>query len=300
MKRRGDAAILFLSPSLFGFMLFTLLPVAAAFALSLYRWDLFHPPHFVGLTNFKRLLGWSMIDGRIVPDDSRFWKYLGNTVYFMLIIPISMAGSLILAMMLNLKLRGRIIYRTIFFLPSVSFGVGLMLLWRYMYEPEIGLLNTLLSHFGINGPDWLGSYNWAKPAIMNMNLWATIGGTNMILYLAGLQGIPIELYEAAEVDGAGLWQRFFSVTLPMLMPTTFFILVTSIIVGLQGDFDSAYVMTQGGPDGATTTLGYYVFSHAFQWFNMGYAAAISVILFVITLLTTMVNWRLGGGRGHYV
>ena len=206
--------------------------------ISLYRWDLFHPPHFVGLTNFKRLLGWSMIDGRIVPDDSRFWKYLGNTVYFMLIIPISMAGSLILAMMLNLKLRGRIIYRTIFFLPSVSFGVGLMLLWRYMYEPEIGLLNTLLSHFGINGPDWLGSYNWAKPAIMNMNLWATIGGTNMILYLAGLQGIPIELYEAAEVDGAGLWQRFFSVTLPMLMPTTFFILVTSIIVGLQGDFDT--------------------------------------------------------------
>jgi multiple sugar transport system permease protein len=300
MKRRGDAAILFLSPSLFGFMLFTLLPVAAAFTLSLYRWDLFHPPHFVGLTNFRRLLGWSIVDGRIVAHDSRFWKYLGNTVYFMLIIPFSMAGSLILAMMLNLKLRGRIIYRTIFFLPSVSFGVGLMLLWRYMYEPEIGLLNTLLSHFGINGPDWLGSYNWAKPAIMNMNLWATIGGTNMILYLAGLQGIPIELYEAAEVDGAGLWQRFFSVTLPMLMPTTFFILVTSIIVGLQGDFDSAYVMTQGGPDGATTTLGYYVFSHAFQWFNMGYAAAVSVILFVITLLTTMVNWRLGGGRGHYV
>jgi multiple sugar transport system permease protein len=300
MKRSGKGAILFLAPSLSGFMLFTLLPVVAAFGLSLCRWDLFHPPRFVGLDNFRKLLGWSVAGGHFLPHDPRFWKYLGNTLVFMLVIPFCMAGSLILAMLLNRKLRGRALFRTIFFLPSVSFGIGLMLLWRYMYEPDIGLINVLLRHVGIQGPDWLGSYGWAKPAIMNMNLWATIGGTNMVLYLAGLQGISPELYEAAEVDGAGVWRQFWSVTVPMLMPTTFFIFVTSIIFGFQGDFDSAYVMTQGGPDGATTTLGYYVFSHAFQWFNMGYAAAASVVLFLLTLLATIVNWHFGGGRSHYV
>jgi multiple sugar transport system permease protein len=281
-------------------MLFTLLPVAAAFGLSLCRWDLFHPPRFVGLENFQKLIGWSAVDGRLQPHDPRFWKYFGNTLVFMLVIPVTMAGSLILALMLNQKLHGRVLFRTIFFLPSVSFGIGMMLLWRYMYEPDIGLINVLLRHVGIQGPDWLGNYGWAKPAIMNMNLWATIGGTNMVLYLAGLQGISPELYEAAEVDGAGICRQFWSVTVPLLMPTTFFIFVTSIIFGFQGDFDSAFVMTLGGPDGATTTLGYYVFSHAFQWFNMGYAAATSVVLFLLTLLATIVNWRLGGGRGHYV
>jgi multiple sugar transport system permease protein len=132
---------------------------------------------------------------------------------------------------------------------------------------------------------------------MLMNLWVAMGGTNMILYLAGLQGIPRELYEAAHIDGASAWGRFRQITLPSLRPTTFFIFITSIIAGFQGEFDSAYVMTQGGPDGATTTLSYYIFNHAFQWFNLGYASAVSVVLFLAVLSATLLNWRAWRGGG---
>ena len=292
MIRRSKLTILaFLAPNLAGFLVFTLLPVGAALGLCLFQWDLFHPPKFVGLTNFQALLGWTVHDGEWRMNDPRFWKFLGNTLFFMLSIPVSMAGSLLIASVLNQKLPGRTIFRAIFFLPSICMGVGILLLWRYLYNGEFGLINVALRAIGIEGPNWLADYHWAKPAIMGMGLWATVGGTNMILYLAGLQNIPPELYEAAEIDGAAGWQRFRHVTLPMLAPTTFFIFVTSVIAGFQGEFDSAYVMTQGGPDGATTTLSFYIYRHAFQWFNMGYAATIAVVMFGLILLTTLINWR---------
>jgi len=292
MTRRSNlTALAFLTPNIVGFLVFTLLPVAAALGLSLFRWDLFHPPEFVGLRNFKTLLGWTILEGDYYFNDPRFWKFLGNTLFFMLAIPVGMAGSLLLACILNQKLPGRTLFRTVFFLPSICMGVGVLLLWRFLYEPE-GLINTFLAPFGIEGPDWLKNFYAAKPAIMIMGLWAAIGGTNMVLYLAGLQNIPPELYEAAEIDGASGWHRFRHITFPLLAPTTFFILITSVITGFQAEFDSAYVMTQGGPDGATTTLSYYIYLHAFRWFNMGYAAAIAVVMFALILLTTLINWRL--------
>ena len=296
-RGRTRTACLFLLPNLAGFAVFVVLPVLAALALSFFRWDLFHPPRFIGLRNFVQLLGRStQEDGHSEWNDPRFWRFLGNTLFFMIGIPFNMASSLALAVLLNQKLPGRTLFRTIFFLPTVCMGVGLMLLWRFMFNADAGIVNAALHAIGITGPSWL-SYHWAKPTIMLMNLWVAMGGTNMILYLAGLQGIPRELYEAAHIDGASAWGRFWQITFPSLRPTTFFILITSIIAGFQGEFDSAYVMTQGGPDGATTTLSYYIFNHAFQWFNLGYASAVSVVLFLAVMSATLLNWRAWRGGG---
>jgi multiple sugar transport system permease protein len=274
--------------------LFMLVPVVAVLVLSFYRWDLFHPPEFVGLRNFRKLLGGAMGDGHWEWNDPRFWKYLGNTLFFMMAIPFSMAGSLLLACVLNQKLAGRTFFRAVFFLPSICMGVGILLLWRFLYDGQSGLINVALHAIGIDGPNWLTNYYWAKPAIMFMGLWASIGGTNMILYLAGLQNIAPELYEAAVIDGASRVQQFRHITIPMLAPTTFFVLITSIIAGFQGEFDSAYVMTQGGPDGSTTPLSFYTYRHAFEWFNMGYAAAIAIVMFLLIMTTTLIQWRLSG------
>ena len=156
------------------------------------------------------------------------------------------------------------------------------------------MMNRLLALIGIDGPGWLTDYYWAKPAFIIIGLWGAMGGTNMLLYLAGLQNIPQELYEAAEVDGANRIQRFWHITVPMLAPTSFFIFVMSVIGGFQGGFDTAFLLTEGGPAGSTTTLSYYIYNHAFVWFNMGYAATISLTLFALVLLITLLNWRFGG------
>ena len=299
-RRNNAAALAFLAPNLMGFLVFTSVPVIAAFALSLFRWDLFSPPRFVGLANYIDLLGWHTEDGATKANDSDFWQYLGNTLFLMLVIPLNMAGSMFLAIVLNQKLRCRVLFRTVFFLPTVCAGVGIMLLWKWLYNPEFGLLNHLLSLVGIDGPLWLQSYPWAKPSLMIMTLWVGVGGVNMILYLAGLQGVSPELYEAAEIDGAGAWGKFVHITYPMLMPTSFFIFITSMIAGFQGGFEMAYVMTRGGPAGATTTVSYYIYNHAFQFFNMGYAATIAVVLFALVFVVTLLNWRYGGRRVQYV
>ena len=296
-RKDNAAAVAFLAPNIVGFLLFIALPVLAVFVLCLFRWDLFHPPEFVGLRNFRKLLGGTFRDGQWEWNDPRFWKYLGNTLFYMLAIPFAMAGSLLIASILNQKLPGRTVFRAVFFLPSICMGVGILLLWRFLYDGDAGLINAALRVVGIDGPDWLASYHWAKPAIMNMGLWASVGGTNMVIYLAGLQNISPELYEAAEIDGASARQQFLHVTFPMLAPTTFFVLITSIIAGFQGEFDSAYVMTEGGPDGATTPLSLYIYRHAFEWFNMGYAATIAVVMFALILATTLINWRLSGAGG---
>ena len=300
-KNKNLLAAAFLIPNLLGFFAFTLLPVLFAFGLSFFRWDLFNPAHFAGLQNFIDLLGWHTEDGQRCANDPEFWKYLGNTLFLLLGIPVNMAAALFLAVLLNQKLRGRVLFRTIFYLPSVCAGVGIMLLWLWIYNPEFGPLNRLLFLAGIEGPDWLKSYHWAKPSLMLMGLWTAMGGANMIIFLAGLQRVPPELYEAAQIDGAGAWQRFRHITWPVLTPTTFFIFITSVIAGFQGDFDSVYVMTRGGPDGATTNVSYYIFNHSFQWFNMGYAATIAMVLFALVLALTVLFWRFGQEKGvHYV
>lgn len=285
----------FLLPNFLGFLLFTSLPVLASLALSFFQWDLFTAPRFVGLENFVRLLGFR--DGR--PNDPEFWYYCFNTVFLMLAIPVNMLGSLALAVVMNQKLRGIVVFRTIYFMPSIVAGVGTYLLWRWIYNPDYGPINALLQMVGIEGPKWLQSIGWAKPALMFMGFWTTVGGYNMVLYLAALQGVSPELYEAADIDGANAWQKFWRITWPMVSPTTFFILTMSLIGGLQGGFEQAFVMTGGGPAGATTTVSYYIYNHAFAWNHMGYAAAIAWVLFAAVFVATLLNWRFGGRVVHY-
>ncbi len=289
------AAYGFLLPNLIGFLLFTSLPVLASLALSFCSWDaLSGPPVFVGLRNFVHLF-----------QDPLFWKYSFNTIYMMLSIPLSMAGSLILAIALNQKLKGIVIFRTLYFLPTICSGVAIYMLWKLIYNPDFGTLNLMIAKIGdlfgltLKGPYWLNDEAWAKPALIIMGVWQTVGGYNMILYLAALQGVPRDFYDAAEVDGANSWQKFWAVTWPQISPTTFFIGIMSIIGGFQAGFDPAYIMTGGGPNGSTTTLIYYLYNNAFNWQHMGYAAAIAWVLFVIVFIFTILQWRYYGRSVHY-
>lgn len=280
----------FLLPNLLGFLGFTAIPLVFSLVMAFTNWEMTatRGPEFVGLANFADLV-----------RDKRFWKFLGNTAYLMMGIPVSIAGSVLLAVVLSQKLRGLVFWRTLYYLPTITSGVALFLLWKTIYNPEFGPLNTLLRtamfYLGIEGkpPDWLLDVNWAKPAIMLMGIWTAIGGTNMLLYLAALSNVPPELTEAAAIDGAGPWARFRHVTWPQLAPTTFFIVVMSCIGGLQGGFEQARVMTNGGPAESTITLGYHIYIKGFEEFQLGYASAIAWVLFVVIFAMTLVNWRFG-------
>jgi multiple sugar transport system permease protein len=251
--------------------------------------------------------------------DVDFWVFSINTLYLMIGLPFAIVGSLLLALMLSQKLRGMSVYRTLFYLPTFTYGVALMILWKKLYNPEFGPINRAIEavfrvlHVQAHGPKWLQStenllalvpqkvsFAWAnfgvgaREALVLMIVWVAIGGNNMLLYLAALSNVPPELYEAAEIDGAGKWQKFWSVTWPQLAPTTFFIVVISFIGGLQSGFETARVMTnKGGPAGTTTTLAYYIYIKAFEEFQMGYASAISWALFAVIFAITLVNWRFG-------
>ncbi len=288
------AALAFLAPNFIGFLVFTSLPVLASMGLSFVSWDLFSPPEWVGLDNYLRLF-----------QDPFFWKFCWNTIYLMGAIPISMAGSLMLALALNQKLKGIVFFRSVYFLPTICSGVAIYMLWRLLYNADFGLFNLTIAKLGeifylpLKGPNWLTEEAWAKPALIIMSVWQTVGGYNMILYLAALQGVPRELYEAAEMDGANSWQKFWSVTWPQISPTTFFIATMSIIGGFQAGFDPAFIMTGGGPNGSTTTIIYYLFNNAFQWHQMGYAAAIAWVLFLIIFTFTLMKWKVFGKIVYY-
>jgi multiple sugar transport system permease protein len=289
----------FVAPNFAGFLLFTLLPVGAALLLSFYRWDVVRPvdtAEFVGLDNFVKLMGLRESGGILVARDERFWQYLYNTIFLMFGIPIGMAGSLFLAMLMNQKLRGMVASRSIYFLPSILPAVPICLLWQWLLNTQWGLINAALRPVIGVGPAWLDSPALAKPAFMIMGIWAGVGGYNCLLYLAGLQGIPKDLYEAAELDGATWWGKLRHVTLPLLGPTTFFITIMSIIQGFQGGFTQAFLITQGGPAGATTTLMYFIYQNAFEWFRMGYAAAVAWVLFLLVFGFTLLTYKHGGKR----
>ena len=283
----------FLLPNFIGFFIFTAVPVGMSLVLAFMKWDLISgPPVFVGLSNFRHMFA-----------DEHFLKYCANTVYLMAAIPFSMAGSLVLAIALNQKLKGVVFFRTLYFLPTISAGVAIYVLWRLIYNAEFGFANSMIAQLGqllnvpLHGPSWLTDVRWAKPALIIMSVWQQVGGYNMILYLAALQGVPRELYEAADIDGAHPWQKFWAITWPTISPTTFFIVVMSVIGGFQSGFDQAYVMTGGGPNGSTTTIMYEIFNQAFLWQNMGYACAVAWFLFVVIFVFTRVKWTL---FHHYV
>jgi multiple sugar transport system permease protein len=281
-EREAFAGFLFLSPNFFGFLLFNLIPIVACVILSFCRWDLSMSPSFIGVKNYSAIV-----------TDRLFWQYLLNTIYYtVLVVPATMVVGFILAYLLNRKIRGIIFFRTVYFLPSVTLIVAVAVIWSWIYNADFGLFNYVLGLIGIQGPNWLQSKTWAMPAIIIMGIWKS-SGYAMLIYLAGLQSIPAEYYEASEVDGANWFQQVRYITIPLIYPTTFFILVTSTIGAIQG-FDQFYVMTRGGPAGATTTLVYYIFENAFEWFKMGYASTAAIILFIIIMSITLIQWRYAG------
>lgn len=295
-RRETTAALAFLAPGLLTFSAFVILPVVASFVLSLTRWDLFSPPAFIGLDNYVRLLGFTRESGRIVMNDPEFWQSLGNTFFYMLTIPMNLFLALVVASFLNGPVPFRGLFRTLYFLPVVCTLVAVSILWRWIFNPDYGLLNYLLALIGIDGPAWLVSRTWAKPAIMIVMLWKGLG-YSVVIYLAGLQTVPDELHEAARMDGASAWTRFFRITFPLLAPTHFFLAVIGVIWGFQ-TFDTVYLMTGGGPAGSTQPVLLYLYQHAFQWFDMGYASAIAWILFLLMMLATLVQWRAAGARAR--
>ena len=285
--REAITCYLFLLPWATGFILFVLGPILASLVLSLMRYDIVTPPYFVGLSNFRELF----------LTDIRFLGSMGNTAYYVaLYVPLHMIVALGLALLLNQKVRGMPVYRTMFYIPSIVPIVAGSILWVWILQPEWGLINSVLSTFGIKGPLWLASLTWSKPSLIMMALWGS--GAAMIICLAGLQGVPQHLYEAAEIDGADRWQRFVRITLPMLSPTLFFMLILGVIGSFQV-FTTAYVMTGGGPAESTLFYMLYLYRRAFVFLNMGYAAAMAWILFVIVLVLTMVQFRLANRWVYY-
>ncbi len=295
--RHDRAAVWFLLPNAIGFLVFTLLPVLAAFLLSFTQWDAvesWRGIHWTGLGNYREILGLVRTPQGLQASDEQFWTTMYNTVFLMLGIPLGMALSFFTALLMNQRLRGITLYRVVFFLPTVCSAVAVAMVWRWVYDADWGLLNQSLRMVGVaNPPGWLLDPSWAKPALILMGLWMGVGGYNCVLYLAGLQNIPPELYEAADMDGAGWWEKVRHITWPMLAPTTFFIFVMSIIAGFQGYFVSIHILTRGGPAGSTTNLLYYIYQSAFDHQKMGYACALAMILFAIIFLCTLVNWKYG-------
>jgi multiple sugar transport system permease protein len=286
-QREAVAAYLFLLPFLVGLLLFVAGPVVASFALAFMSWDLLNPPTWVGLGNFEKMF----------LEDALFPVSIGNTAYFTFIsVPLHIAVALATALALNAKLWGIRFYRTAFYVPSVTPAVANALLWIWIFQPEVGLANVALEAFGLPGQTWILDPDMVKPSFILMSLWAT--GGQMVIFLAGLQGIPDHLYEAANIDGAGAWRRFVAITLPMLSPVIFFNLVIGIIGSFQ-IFAAAFIMTNGGPSNQTLFLVLYVYRQAFQFLQLGYASALCWVLFVIILLFTAVQFRAAGRWVYY-
>ena len=285
--RETRIGLLFAAPWLIGFAVFYAYPVLASFYYSLCSYDAIRPPHFIGLENYRKLFF----------EDDLFWKSLTNTLFMIVFgLPVGLAASLIIAVLLNQKLKGIAFYRTLFYLPSITPVVATSILWLWLLNPEMGLINLGLAKIGIVGPSWLTDPSWSKPALILMGLWGAGGG--MVIYLAALQDIPEALYEAAALDGAKSLTRFFRITLPMLTPVILF----NLIMGLIGTFQyftQAYVMTSGGPQDSTTFYALLLFNKAFQDFKMGYASAMAWVLFVITLGAALLVFRTSARWVYY-
>jgi multiple sugar transport system permease protein len=276
--REAFHSYVFMSPAILGLLLFTLGPVVASLFLSFTEYNILTPPTWIGLQNYTEMF-----------QDPLFWQSLKvSAIYSVISVPLGLTLALGLAVLLNHKMRSTMLFRSIYYLPTVISGVGVAMLWRWLFNAEFGIINVLLDSVGIRGPAWLVDQKWALPALIITSLWG-IGGTTLI-FLAGLQGISQELYEAAEIDGASRWSQFRSITLPLISNVTFFNLVLGIIGALQV-FTDAFVITRGGPNHATLFLSVYLYQHAFLYLNMGYASALAWVMFLIVLLLTVLVFR---------
>jgi len=271
---------LFVAPPVILFLMFTLIPMIMAIGMSFTKYDVINPPTFAGLDNFRKLL-----------RDEFFWIAMKNTcVYTLLYVPLGLLLSLGAALFLNAEQKFVGLFRTLFYLPVLSSTVATATLWFWILNPQMGLLNGILKIFGVPNQAWLYDSRLAMISIVMMSLWAGFGG-NMMIFLAGLKGIPTAYYEAARIEGAGRWQMFLKITMPSITKTTFLV-STMLIIGTFQVFDQAYVLTKGGPGNATITLVYYIYNSGFKNLNMGYASSMSLVLFVIILLMTLLNTKI--------
>jgi len=279
-KTEGLTAGLFLLPSLLVFGIFVFFPLVYTFWLSATDWNLISPDrNFLAFGNYLRLLG-----------DPLFWRVLANTAIFSAsVVVLAVSLGLFIAVSINRKIAARTMYRTMIFLPYVTATSAMALVWLWIFDPQYGFLNMVLRGFGVHGPEWLGSTSWAMPAIVIMTVWRFTGYI-MLLYLGGLQGINGELLEAASVEGAGRTAIFWKITFPLLSPTTLFVVITTLITMLQ-NFETVYIMTQGGPVNSTNMLVLYIYQNAFQYFEAGYASAVSVLLFLMMIGLTAIQLR---------
>lgn len=268
----------FLLPWLIGLIVFWLGPIIMSFGLSFTQYDAISAPQFIGLDNYKKAFF----------GDQLFWPSIVRTFeYSAVVVPLGLIGSLTLALLLNRGMRGTYVFRALFFVPSLTPAVALALLWSWLLQPEIGPINDGLKVLGIAGPAWLSSRYWALPSIIIINLWASMGGNTMLIFLAGLQGVPQELHEAASLDGAGRWGQFWHITLPMISPTFFFNLVLGVIGALKV-FSTAFVVSNGngGPAYALWFFALHIYQQAFSFFKMGYGSALAWIFVVMLLVFT--------------
>lgn len=286
-KGDGLSAVVFLTPTMIIFVTFILFPVIFSFYLSFHEWNMFSSEAaYVGIENYKRML-----------NSAEFWSVLKNTgIYTIGTVPLNMIVALSVAMALNKKIKGKKFLRTAFFAPVIISPVAAAVIWRWIYDPNYGLLNYGISFFGVDSINWLNDPTAAMFALIIMGVWKTFG-INMVLFSAGLAGIPETYYEAADIDGAGKFSKFWNITLPMLAPTTFFIMIMSMISSFQV-FDLVYVLTSGGPLGSTKVLVFYVYEYAFKFFEMGYASAVAYVLFVILIILTIAQVRYMKNRVH--
>lgn len=276
---RSLEGYLFISPWIIGSLAFSLGPILAALGVSFMRWTIEGTPRFIGLSNYVTMFTY----------DPRYLKSLRVTLTYVLVgVPLQLLVALGMAVLLNQRVKGQNVFRTIFYMPAVVSGVAASILWQWMFQPDFGIINNLLkTTVGIQGPQWLYSEEWALPSMMIMKCWGV--GATMVIFLAVLQDVPQHLYEAAELDGAGRWSKFRHVTLPMISPVIFFNMVMGIIGGFQ-TFTPGYVMTRGGPADATLFYALYLYYNAFEYSKMGYAAAMAWVLFVIILVITLIQF----------
>jgi multiple sugar transport system permease protein len=283
--QRTVEGYLFIAPWIVGFLAFTAIPLLTSFGIGFTSWSLVGDRKFVGLANYGKMV-----------HDPAFWKSLAVTFYYLVNVPLNLVIGLLLALLMNQKVRFIGFFRMLFYLPSVTASVAVSLLWMWIFNSRFGLLNILLAKVGIAGPLWLGSETWAMPAMVIMSVWG-VGGT-MLIYLGALQGIPTELYEAATLDGAGSLRKFTSITIPLLTP----VILLNFLMGMIGSFQAfsqAFIMTNGGPNRATTFYVLNLYREAFQFYNMGYACALSWVLFMIILAASILVLRLSTSWVHY-
>jgi multiple sugar transport system permease protein len=279
--RRTSNGWLFIGPAFVHLLVFALIPIAYAAYLSLFNYQLYKgDPTYVGFSNY--LLSF---------QEGPFWNALWNSFrYAAMSVPFGMALALLVAILVNQKLRGITVFRTLFYIPAISSGVAIAMLWIYVFLPETGMINMAMKLFGLQSIDFLNRTEWAMLALVFMSMWVGLG-PRMVLFLAGLMGIPQSLYEAAEIDGASRLRTFWSITIPMLVPTTFFVLVTSTIGAMQV-FTPVYMMTKGDPEGSTDVIGYHIYSEAWINFNTGLSAAKSFVLLAVIVVISLFQFRL--------